>query len=223
MHELSHCAWTTLRRGLSTAVGDSQAVPGAIIARATAGELANPHPHLHAIVSCGAWADGGRGDCLRAWPSHLTGEQLEMLFRREVLALLVKREHLAQGTAEKLMQWSPSGFSVWLGDPIEPHEVESRLRLARYIVKSPVALDRMEYDAKSCMVAYRSVSQGRSRTITALDFMADLSVHIPNPGEHNVRPPFGRCPCNRAAGAIVSYLGRCSPREISDPHVARAA
>ena len=40
------------------------------------------------------------------------------------------------------MQWNPSGFSVWLGEPIEPEEEESRSRLTRYVVKAPVALER---------------------------------------------------------------------------------
>jgi len=58
-----------------------------------------------------------------------------------------------------------------------------------------VSLDRMQYDPDTCLVTYRSDSQGRSRKVTALDFLADLSVHVPDPGEHG-----------------VSYLGRCSNR-----------
>jgi len=85
--------------------------------------------------------------------------------------------------------------SVWVGDRIAPHEVESRLRLARYLVKPPVSLERMHYDPDTCLVTYRSDSQGRFRKVTALDFLADLSVHVPDPGEHG-----------------VSYLGRCSNR-----------
>jgi hypothetical protein len=206
LHELGRCAWATLCRGLSVAVNDRQARPGALLSRAPSGDLGNPHPHLHTIVSCGAWVGGGRGEGFLPWPVHLKGEHLEELFRRKVLALLVRRDRLAQSTADRLMQWSPTGFSVWLGDPIYPHEVESRLRLARYLVKPSIALNRMEYDAKTCMVKYTSVSQGRSRTLTALDFMADLVIHISDPHEHS-----------------VSYLGRCSTRETSDPHVAHAA
>ena len=192
--DLSHCAWRTLVRGLRVALGDKKAVPGAVLSRATAGDLGNGHPHLHSIVSCGAWSDGGRGS-FSLWPAHLRSEDLEQLFRRKVLSLLVRRGRLAPSTAERLMQWNPTGFSVWLGDPIHPYEVESRQRLARYICKSPIALHRMSYDAATCQVTYTSVSQGRSRTVSALDFMADLSVHVPNPREHG-----------------VSYLGRCSNR-----------
>jgi len=162
--------------------------------RATAGDLVNLHPHVHSMISCGAWTDGGRGHFL-PWPDHLTSEDLEQLFRRKVLALLVRRERITQATADRLMQWSPTGFSVWLGAPVQPHETASRLRLARYLAKPPISLERMDFDAKNCLVTYRSDSQGRTRRVQALDFMADLSVHIPDPGEHG-----------------VSYLGRCSNR-----------
>jgi hypothetical protein len=191
--ELTRCAWKTIVRALRAGLGNRQAVPGAVIARATAGDLVNPHPHLHCIVSHGAWTEDGKTFC--SWPSHVTGERLEELFRRKVLTLLLRRERLAPATAEKLLQWNPSGFSVWLGDPIEPYQTESRQRLARYLTKSPVALHRMDYDPTPCLVTCKSTAQGRSRTVTALDFMAELQMHIPDPGEH-----------------AVSYFGRCSNR-----------
>lgn len=146
------------------------------------------------MFSCGAWTDRGRGHFL-PWPPHLVGEDLVQLFRRKVLALLLRHHRITQATPERLMQWSPTGFSVWIGAPIEPHETASRLRLARYLVKPPISLERMDFDADDCLVTYRSDSQGRTRRVQALDFLADLSVHIPDPGEHG-----------------VSYLGRCSNR-----------
>jgi len=194
LRELGHCVWKTLCRGLRTALEDPRVVPGAILVRASAGDLCNGHPHIHSMFSCGAWTEGGRGHFL-PWPDHLTSEDLEQLFRRKVLALLVRRNRITQATADRLMQWAPTGFSVWIGNPIEPHETASRLRLARYLVKPPVCLERMDFDAENCLVTYRSDSQGRTRRVQALDFLADLSVHIPDPGEHG-----------------VSYLGRCSNR-----------
>ncbi|NDD31637.1 MAG: hypothetical protein EB084_25585, partial [Proteobacteria bacterium] len=206
LRELGRCAWKVLRHGLATAAGDAMAVPGALLSRATAGDLMNPHPHLHAIVSCGAWSDGGRGESFLPWPPHLTGGRLEALFQREVLRMMVKRERLAPETAQRLMGWNPTGFSVWVGDPIEPEQTLSRLRLARYITKGPVALERMEYDNQNCLVHYRSFAQGRSRTATALDFLADLSVHVPDRGQHG-----------------VSYFGRHSSRSRGERRKAQLA
>ena len=55
---------------------------------ATAGDLGNSHPHLHCIVSDGAWDK--RTGAFYPWPRWLTSEQLTELFRRQVLAMLVR-------------------------------------------------------------------------------------------------------------------------------------
>ena len=147
---------------------------------------------------------------------------MEKLFRRYVLRLLVRRERLAPETAERLMQWQPSGFSVWIGDPIQPQETESRRRLARYLLKPPLSLDRMHYDRERCTVTYVSHAQRRERTLSALDFLAELSVHVPDPGEHTAAY-FGRY-SNRSRGtrrqaaelfaaANSSAVGSPSPAE----------
>lgn len=128
----------------------------------------------------------GSGQTFLPWPSHLTGGGLEVLFQREVLRMMVRRERLAPETAQRLMGWNPTGFSVWVGEPIGPDETISRQRLSRTITKAPVAHERMEYDRSSCTVHYRSFGQGRSRTVTTLELLADLSVHVSNRGEPGV-------------------------------------
>ena len=99
-----------------------------------------PHPHLHAVVAAGAWVDGE----FVPWPAVVTSERLEAMFRRHVLAMLVREERLHEATAERLASWSHSGFSVFVGRSIEPDDEEARLRLARYLVKGPVSLERYE-------------------------------------------------------------------------------
>ena len=129
-------AWKSIQQGLIPALGNREAVPGAIVSVSTAGDMVNPHPHLHCIVSAGAWI----GDSFAPWPDALTGERLEALFRRHVLKMLVRQERLEQDTADRLLQWGKSGFSVFVGEPIASHADESLLRLARYLVKPPVSL-----------------------------------------------------------------------------------
>jgi len=43
LRELGHCVWKTVCRGLRVALGDSRTVPGAVMVRATAGDLVNFH------------------------------------------------------------------------------------------------------------------------------------------------------------------------------------
>ncbi|MHB2019831.1 MAG: transposase, partial [Candidatus Xenobia bacterium] len=97
-----------------------------------------------------------------------------------------------------LQSWNPSGFSVFVGEPVDPHQTESRERLARYVVKPAVALDRMLYNPDTCRVTVRSTKRGEQRELTAPDFLADLAVHIPDLGEQTVRY-YGRA-SNRARG-----------------------
>jgi len=182
LRELSRCAWKTLKQGLRAALGQPDAEPAAVISKASAGDLGNPNPHLHCVVAHGAWVE----DRFVEWPPRLTAERLEELFRRRVLAMLVKQQRLTEDTMEKLRAWQHSGFSVFIGDPIGEEATGSRARLARYIVKPPVALERLSYDAATCQVTYVSVKRGEQKTFTALDFIAQLSVHIPDFREHTV-------------------------------------
>jgi DNA-directed RNA polymerase subunit RPC12/RpoP len=183
LRELSRCAWKTIQRGLQVGLGQPAAVAGAVISVSTAGDLVNPHPHLHCIVADGAWHDGQ----FRPWPTPVTSERLEALFRRTVLRMLVRQERLSVEAAQRLLSWSPSGFSVFLGDPIADHQPESLERLARYLVKPPVSLERLEYDAATCQVRYTSHKRGEVRTLSALDFLAELSTHVPDHGEQTAR------------------------------------
>ena len=58
-------------------------MPGGIVSVATAGDTSNPHPHLHSIISAGAW-DKTSGEFF-PWPFCLRAELLTELFRRQVL------------------------------------------------------------------------------------------------------------------------------------------
>jgi len=193
LRKLSACAWADVEGAVQGAVA-RRAQPGSVAAVATAGDLANPHPHLHAIVAAGAWVDGN----FVSWPEEVTGPRLEDLFRRYVLAMLVKEERLNEATATRLGSWYPSGFSVFLGESIAPWNTESRLRLARYLLKAPVSLERMQYDRESCQVRYVSTRRPQERCLSGMDFLADLAAHIPDRGEHAVTY-YGRY-SNRARG-----------------------
>jgi len=82
-------------------------------------------------------ADGRRGR-LPA-PSAALAE----LFRRLVLAALRKADRLSESFHERLLSWSPSGFSVYgkqIAHADEPGKLE---RMARYIARAPFALGKI--------------------------------------------------------------------------------
>ncbi len=175
-----------MKRALRVALDHATAVPGAVAALATAGDLINRNPHVHFIFSAGAWAGTGPDAAFLPWPQHLTAERLTELLRRAVLAMLQRRQRLTEQTAARLLSWEHSGFSVWCGEPVQPWETESRQRLARYLVKAPLSLERLDYDETRCRVVYTSNKRGQSRSMSALEFLGELSVHLPDRGSHGV-------------------------------------
>ncbi|MCJ7451963.1 MAG: transposase zinc-binding domain-containing protein, partial [Steroidobacteraceae bacterium] len=52
---LAHAAWETVLELMCAATGDEGMRPGMVAVVQTAGDLANWHPHVHAIVSRGGW------------------------------------------------------------------------------------------------------------------------------------------------------------------------
>ncbi|MHB2017330.1 MAG: transposase [Candidatus Xenobia bacterium] len=76
---------------------------------------------------------------------------------------------------------------MFVGEPISPQQEDSLLRLGRYLVKSPVSLQRLNYDKETCTVTYSSEKRGEVRTVAAMDFLAMLSVHVPDKGEQTTR------------------------------------
>src|SRR3989338_7138459 len=77
------------------------------------------------------------------------------------------------------------GFHVHNEGRVVANDMEGRERLARYLIRPPVSLERLTYDRKNQQVFY----QGKTQTYTyqPLDFLAYVSLHIPNKGEQIVR------------------------------------
>ena len=80
-----------------------------------------------------------------AWPAHDTASLTEA-FRHAVLRLFVRRGLFEPEEAQAMLTWPHSGFHVHV--VLEPEgDIPFALRLARYCVRNPMALDRLEYDA----------------------------------------------------------------------------
>jgi len=57
--ELSSCAWTCLKAETRAVLGREDVVPGMIGAIQTHGELLHWHPHIHVLITCGAFTPEG--------------------------------------------------------------------------------------------------------------------------------------------------------------------
>ena len=108
---------------------------------------------------------------------------------------------------ENMMNWRHSGFNVYCGKAIWPHNQEGLENLARYIIRASFSQKRMTYVAAQDSsdgvgkVIYQSKDAKTTKTFDApvsstwqaLDWLAQLVTHIPNKGE--------------SAGGGVRYYG----------------
>jgi hypothetical protein len=106
-----------------------------------------------------------------------------------VVALFLSKGLLNPDFAGKLLSWRNSGFSIESGTRID--DQESRQALSQYIVRPPLSLEKIHWDEDQDTVTWKSCTsgyfRGREKHFSALDFIAQLTLHIPPRGRHLVR------------------------------------
>jgi hypothetical protein len=182
---LSRLASRTLRAYVQAAIGEREAVPGLIVCVQTFGSVAHLHPHLHVLMTDGAFRRDGT---LVPLPEP-DAAVLEEAWRRSVLAEFVRRGWLEEDAATGMLGWPHSGFGAYLGPRIG--EREGLLRVARYGARAPVAESRLRYDAERAeveLVADRTDGPYAGvHRMTALEFLARWVDHVPERYEVRVR------------------------------------
>lgn len=99
--KLSRCAWKLLSTYLKQAAPFDYAMLGAAIAVHTFADFQQFNPHLHIIATDGCFSGGGT---FTKGPG-LAANDLEELFRYEVLKILRAESKLNNAIIEKMMQW----------------------------------------------------------------------------------------------------------------------
>jgi hypothetical protein len=187
---LALAAWETVLDLMCAAAGDEGMRPGMVAVVQTAGDLANWHPHVHALVSRGGWSQSGE------WvPVAFVDEcSAELLFRHKVIRLLQGVGLLSEERTELLLSWRYTGFSVHNRARVEPEDGAAVERLARYLMRPPISLERMAWDGVG-EVSYRR-KRGHEgaglpveliETFDPAEFLARVIMHIPEPRRHLVR------------------------------------
>ena len=186
--KLSQCAWRSLSDYLKCSITSNDARPGAVVSVQTFGDFLNFNPHLHIIATDGCF--DGENFIVGNEP---IAQDLEELFRTEVLMMLKKEGKINDALIENMMTWHHSGFNIYCGNAIQAYEQENIERLAEYIVRAPISQERMVYIPENeskdgnAQVIYKNKTGIISETFDALDWLARLITHIPNKGEQLVR------------------------------------
>ena len=87
----------------------------------------------------------------------------------------------------QIQGYQTSGFSVWVGPEVAADDIEARLFLSQYLTKNPIMLSRLEIERKDSCDIVRYTSDKDTRKFTPLDFLAELSAHIPDMFEQTIR------------------------------------
>ena len=179
--KLSRAAWESVRELMAEAVGEEGFQTGIVVAVHSAGDFLGWHPHAHAVVPRGGWVACGE------WVPvpYLDALAAERLFRHKVLSFLKQEGLLSEERIELLLSWRHSGFSVDMSVKVEPEDENAVERVARYILRPPLSLERLTWNGQE--VRYRGKDRAREERFDPLDFVARLLMHAPEPRLHTAR------------------------------------
>jgi len=201
LKELPKLASQVVKEVYQTVLDRDDVIPGMIAAVQSFGELAHFHPHVHAIVSDGAFTNDGGFIPL----PEIAVEPFLKLWEHKIFALLLKEGKITQDVVENMRSWEHSGFSVNKNVLIKANDKTGLEHLVQYISRCPFSLERIIKLTDTDQVVYKAehkncrrfpnpsdatLKAGTSRNFqifNPLDFIAEITQHIPNKGEDTIR------------------------------------
>ncbi|MFW5782898.1 MAG: transposase [Spirochaetota bacterium] len=106
------------------------------------------------------------------------------VFRRRVIKLLVDCELLNEDFAGNLLSWKHSGFRI--DNSVRILDKSAQESLAEYIARPPISLGKIHYEPFKGRVLfhtkYSEYFKQNLHMFDALDFLAELTQHIPPKG-----------------------------------------
>jgi len=176
-------------------------IPGMIATVQTFGELAHWHPHVHSIVTDGVFSSEGRFLPL----PEIAVEPFLKLWEQKIFELLLKEGKITQDVLGNMRSWKHSGLSVNKNVLIKANDKTGLERLVQYISRCPFSLERIIKLTDTDHVVYKAehkdcrrfpdpgdemLKGGVSRNFQIfdpLDFIAEITQHIPERGAHTIR------------------------------------
>ncbi len=210
---MAHEAWFCVRQYAREVLDRKDAVPGMIAAMQTSGELLNWHPHIHALVTCGAFTEDGTFLEVQEFDE----ERMLALWEDRIFKLLIKEELITDEVEDQMRSWEHTGFGFDQSVYLAADDRKGIERLVQYMVRCPFSLARLIKVTAEGAVIYKSeksecrpfpdvkssaLRQGTKRNfqiLPALDFIAEFTQHIPIKGSHLIR--YSGWYSNRARGS----------------------
>jgi hypothetical protein len=199
--ELSSCAWTCLKAEAQRLLKRDDIVPGMIAAIQTHGELLHWHPHIHVLITCGAYTP--EGDFLEL--PQFDMDRLLVAWQDAVFTLYLAEEKIEPAVVENMRSWEHSGFSVDQSVFLPAGDQAGIERLIQYMTRCPFSLSRLVKVSDIGQVVYQAEKQAcrafpdpkgdgtqagvkrNFQILPPLDFLAEFTQHIPAKGSHLIR------------------------------------
>ena len=193
-------AYETVREIFAHAVGDNDGVAGMIAVPQSFGDLLNFHSHTHAIISEGCFLPSGHFVPI----TDIDITTVVTLWQEKIFALLLAENKITPDVVQNMRQWEHSGFSIDTSVRLEAGDTDGIQRVSEYIARSPLSLGRVVALTDDGSVIYRAtqsdcftfplpvdelLTAGTSRNFqifSPLEFLAELTQHIPNKGDHMI-------------------------------------
>jgi hypothetical protein len=229
LSDLSRCAWQTVQDVYGFVLDESYR-PGGVATIQTFGSLMLWNPHIHMILTDGAFDEDRRFHPMPETPT----EPFLKVWEHHVFRMLIEKGRIKPELANDMRQWDHTGFSVHKDVHIDENDEEGLSRLSRYIARCPVAEAKITQDSVDDDVIYnadhpnplpfqewraRPDSETTTRNFEVfdpLDFLAQATQHIPDRGQHLTRYYGWYSNKSRGMRAKEDYPGR-SDTTFVDP------
>jgi len=140
--ELCRIAARLLVKGYAEAAPGAR--PGLVLFVQSFGDLVNFNPHLHVLAADGVLFPDGAFVALPPVPEGLLAEG----FRRAALEFLLKERAITDELRSRLLGWRHfGGFSAHNRVRVGAEDPGGRQKLAGYMLRAPLSLAKMSYDA----------------------------------------------------------------------------
>ena len=167
----------------------------------THGELLHWHPHIHALVTCGAFTPEG---VFLELPEFDMASLL-LVWQEAVFALYLAEGKIEAQVVENMRTWRHTGFSIDQSVFLPAGDHKGIERLVQYITRCPFSLSRLvkvtgtgQVVLKAEKAACRAfpdpkgdgIASGPKRNfqlLSPLDFLAEFTQHIPPKSSHLIR------------------------------------
>jgi hypothetical protein len=164
----------------------------------TFGGLIHWHPHIHALVTDGAFTSDGAFIGL----PEIDPEPFEKLWQKKVFELLLNRGKIDESLVQQMRSWRHSGFAVNFAVKLDPDDLPGRERVLQYMLRCPFSLERVIRVTDQGQVLYLAEKTTPRRfprparddlfggvarnfqLFDPLDFIAELTQHIPDARRH---------------------------------------